>query len=739
MSDGPQAAPAAGGVDTSSVLGTSTPLRFLVIEDSPTDAELLGELLTDELPHGELDVVPSLDQALRRLSASSYDLILADMSLPDADGERVVQAVRGAAPRTPLIVLTGRVDKDLALWSLSAGAQDYLVKGEHDGPRLADAVLRGLQRSLTEQQTHDRLISALKLQSEAAERLQALDAARNDFVATANHELRTPLASIAAYAELLQDTPGLDASQARFVDAIVRNAARLGALTDDLLLLTSFSSEQPTVETDPVDMCAVLTATKDGLSNLAAARGVTVTYRLPDTPDGPLHACGDRSQLERVVFSIVMNGIKFTPGPGTVTCTLEATDEDVVVTVTDTGVGIPADELDLVFDKFYRGAWAHEHATQGAGLGLYIAASVVERHHGRLSVESTGAGTTFTVRLPRLLARTDEWPDPAARPVDETLTTRLLSLLAHPDVDDEVRETASMLGAALRSSQQTDQWQLLTDALRFAHTRLQVRGWSDADLEPVAAALLEAARGTPAKGRWAPPPAPSTWIAGSTALPPTAPELSGVVVAYLHQLLRGDAAGAAAVVRTYLADGTDVLDVLVDVLEPAQHEVGRRWEVGSISVAQEHLCTAVTQQVLADLYAPVVHDRVAERRLVSVHAPGSLHHLGLDFVTHVLEAHGWRATHAAHDIDESGLISLLARHSADVLLISASMPAQVDPVRTLIQAVRDDPRTCGVKVVVGGRLFNISPDLADVVGADGWARDARSTLDVCRRLAEGEG
>ena len=74
-----------------------------------------------------------------------------------------MREVRSAAQRTPLIVLTGRVDRNLALWSLAAGAQDYLVKGDHDGPRLADAVLRGLQRSLAEQQTHDRLDSALQL------------------------------------------------------------------------------------------------------------------------------------------------------------------------------------------------------------------------------------------------------------------------------------------------------------------------------------------------------------------------------------------------------------------------------------------------------------------------------------------------------------------------------------------------------------------------------------------------
>ncbi|MDX6273636.1 MAG: hypothetical protein QOJ92_846 [Frankiales bacterium] len=135
-------------------LDETTPLRLLLIEDSTSDSELVVALLEDDLPLAEVQVAANLQDALRRLEEAPYDLILADLTLPDADGLAVVHAVRAAHPKTALLVLTGRVDGQLALWALAEGAQDYLVKGQHDGPRLATALLHALQRQRAEQEAH---------------------------------------------------------------------------------------------------------------------------------------------------------------------------------------------------------------------------------------------------------------------------------------------------------------------------------------------------------------------------------------------------------------------------------------------------------------------------------------------------------------------------------------------------------------------------------------------------------
>ena len=133
-------------------LGHDSDLHLLVIEDSTSDSEFVLTLLEDELPHAVVEVAANLHDALDRLERSPFDLVLADLSLPDADGLAVVHAVRAKYADTALLVLTGRGDGEFALWALAEGAQDYLVKGEHDGPRLATALLHALQRQRSEQQ-----------------------------------------------------------------------------------------------------------------------------------------------------------------------------------------------------------------------------------------------------------------------------------------------------------------------------------------------------------------------------------------------------------------------------------------------------------------------------------------------------------------------------------------------------------------------------------------------------------
>jgi diguanylate cyclase (GGDEF)-like protein len=126
------------------------PLRLLVIEDSTSDRELVLALLEDELPDARVDIAANLQDALARLDESPHDLVLADLSLPDADGLAVVHAVRAAHPEAALLVLTGNGNGQLAMWALAEGAQDYLVKGRDDGPRLATALLHALHRQRAE-------------------------------------------------------------------------------------------------------------------------------------------------------------------------------------------------------------------------------------------------------------------------------------------------------------------------------------------------------------------------------------------------------------------------------------------------------------------------------------------------------------------------------------------------------------------------------------------------------------
>ncbi len=718
-------------------LDHSTQLRFLLIEDSASDSELVRALLEDEFPNGTISVAVNLEMALRLLEEADYDVILADLTLPDADGEMVVRAVRRASPQTALMVLTGRVDGTLALWTLAEGAQDYLVKGVHDGPRLAEALLHGLQRSRTEQMAHARLVAALRLESEATERLRELDLAKNDFVAIASHELRTPLTSVVAYAELLAVEVDLTDRQREFVAVIVRNAARLTALTEDLLLLSALNSTPGQEQMLEVDMRVVVSSAEDIIETLARQRLLDVRLELPDDP---VVVMGDARELERLVLNLMSNAIKFTPDEGTVTCRLSSTPTQVSLEVIDTGIGIPAVEQGQLFTRFFRSSEAHHLAIQGTGLGLHIAASIVKAHGGDISVDSAvGRGTTISVRLPAM-ARHGSDPSSAAPPV--TMAARVVTLLGGHGDDPEVLDIADMLDAALEAASQTAQWELLGDALGFAHDRLAVRGLLRADDDFDAAVVRAAgARMAMTEVRRL-----DDLLAGAATGPPDPRDSPGTLVElwpqgakYLELLLRGDRTGAIALARHCVTEGMDSLEILLDVLEPAQHEVGRRWAAGDISVVQEHFCTTVTQFVMADLYPEIVNTTAGARRLVAVHAHGSLHHVGLRIVADVLECRGWRTTYLVDDSTIEDVIARLTDDRSDLLLISASMPSQVAYVTALVRAVKRNPRTRGVKVVVGGRPFLVAPHLVEAVDADGWAPDARTAVDVCDQLTGGPG
>lgn len=381
-------------------LSRSTALRFLLIEDSTSDRELVRAQLEDEFPNGHIDAATHLTDALELLADVEYDLILADLTLPDADGGTVVQAVRAASPQTTLMVLTGRDDGSLALWALAEGSQDYLVKGEHDGPRLAEALLRGLQRSRAEKLTNALLVAALEHESESAAQLRVLNQAQDAFVTTVSHELRTPLSSISGYIEMLQDESGLTERQHGFIDAVARNAARLTALTSDLLLLSEFGAGEVRVETCELDLRAVVSQVREVVLALGSGLHLDMCFELGEHP---ALVDGNAEHLERVVLNLMSNAIKFSLSGGEVTCRVSLDAAEVVLEVSDTGIGIPDDELRELFTRFFRGSSARQRAIQGTGLGLHIVSSIVSNHAGHISVESaSGCGTTFTVRLPRL-------------------------------------------------------------------------------------------------------------------------------------------------------------------------------------------------------------------------------------------------------------------------------------------------------------------------------------------------
>jgi signal transduction histidine kinase len=233
--------------------------------------------------------------------------------------------------------------------------------------------------------------------AEQNDRLRQLDALKDEFISLVSHELRTPLTSIRGYAELLADDDGLTDEQRRFLGIVDRNAGRLLDLVSDLLFLAQVDAGRMTFELQPVDLEAIVLECVESSVPAARAKQIELhahTERLPDVP-------GDPARLAQVLDNLVSNALKFTPEGGRVDVRLAATGDSAVIEVADTGHGLADDDQDQLFERFFRSSRAAEDAIPGTGLGLAIAKTIVERHGGRIALDSTvDAGTTARVELP---------------------------------------------------------------------------------------------------------------------------------------------------------------------------------------------------------------------------------------------------------------------------------------------------------------------------------------------------
>ena len=225
------------------------------------------------------------------------------------------------------------------------------------------------------------LVAGLEKEAQAVRRLQELDRAKDDFVATVSHELRTPITSILGYIELLLDgdPAGLDEDQMDMLRAVQRNGDRLRALADDLLTLSSFESDEFALHVTDVDLGDVVRRVEEALRPVVSERRLEIRF---DTPTQPLTISGDAAHLERVLFNLMSNALKFTEDGGSIVCALRGEPGRAVLEVRDTGIGIPEEDQAQLFTRFFRSAAAQERAIQGTGMGLAIVSSIVARHGG---------------------------------------------------------------------------------------------------------------------------------------------------------------------------------------------------------------------------------------------------------------------------------------------------------------------------------------------------------------------
>jgi two-component system sensor histidine kinase SenX3 len=225
---------------------------------------------------------------------------------------------------------------------------------------------------------------------------------RRDFVANVSHELKTPATSLKLLAESLEECLDEDPVQARFFAAQLRSETeRLAQLTSDLLDLARLESQETIEYPRLVDLRGVLMTVLARLRRGARRKDITLLWkRFGKAAQYTVY--GDETQLVSMFTNLVDNAIKYTPPGGKVEVTGGMSDSEIIVSVSDTGIGIPEGKLNRIFERFYRVDKARSKATGGTGLGLSIVRHVAENHGGRVTVQSRlGEGTVFNVYLPR--------------------------------------------------------------------------------------------------------------------------------------------------------------------------------------------------------------------------------------------------------------------------------------------------------------------------------------------------
>jgi signal transduction histidine kinase len=231
----------------------------------------------------------------------------------------------------------------------------------------------------------------------AYKKLGELDKLKSDFIAVASHELRTPLALVLGYATMLKEDTG--GAAAEKLDVVVQSALHLRGLIEDMVNLRQLETGKTAPQRSTFKLQELIRAVCADCGDLAAAKGQTVSFQMPSEPLG---VNADRTQITIVLNNLLTNAIKFTPDGGRISVQAEPRGNDVRVSVIDSGIGVPAADLDRIFERFYQ---VEPHLIRrhgGMGLGLSIAKELVEVHGGRMWVESVeGKGSRFSFTLPQ--------------------------------------------------------------------------------------------------------------------------------------------------------------------------------------------------------------------------------------------------------------------------------------------------------------------------------------------------
>lgn len=358
--------------------------RVLVVDDEAAMRDSCQQVLERE---GYIvDTAVDGAQSLECARTNEPDVAILDLKMPGISDIELVSVFKERNPGVVPVVVTGYATLNSAVEAMKAGAYDFLPK-----PFTPDE-LRVVVRRAIEKRELERKSGAL----EQEKRLM-----QDNFAAMVSHQLKSPLAAAAECLEAVR-IGAMGALSDKQQSMLERASTRIDELLDvieDWLKLSRIEMGQGEQDMGPVDVCTVIHDAWNGSTDEHDRERVTFNLEVERDP-GPVY--GNEGLLSELLGNLFTNALKYVADTGSVSVTVRPEGSDAVIAVSDTGIGIPEEELPYVFDTFFRGSGEHAKSVGGTGLGLAIVKSIVEAHGGLIRVESVaGKGTTFSVRLPK--------------------------------------------------------------------------------------------------------------------------------------------------------------------------------------------------------------------------------------------------------------------------------------------------------------------------------------------------
>ncbi len=369
-------------------------LKVLMVDDEPGMRTGVARALAgftvpvpelDEVVRFEVDQAESGEQALEMAAESRPDLMLLDHKLPGISGLDVLHRYHSESDETLIIMITAYASLETAVSATKSGAYDFLAKPFTPG-ELKSTVAKAARHLVLQRQ-------ARKL---AEEKRQV----RFQFISVLSHELKAPLGAIEGYLRIVRDRTAGD-DRAAYDHMIDRSLIRLEGMRKlifDLLDLTRIESGQKQRQFADVDVCEVARAAIETTVSQAAEHRIEVALNA----DGPCIMAGDRGELEIILNNLVSNAVKYNRDAGRVTVAVGGDDDTVALSVSDTGIGMSAEEAGRLFNDFVRIKNDKTRKILGSGLGLSTVRKLAKLYGGDVTVHSEpDVGSTFTVRLKR--------------------------------------------------------------------------------------------------------------------------------------------------------------------------------------------------------------------------------------------------------------------------------------------------------------------------------------------------